>query len=311
MHVNDIFVFLIGFSVGLTLFMIFTNQITIRQNFFNKNAVENQRKIPISEQRKAVSLVQRLKILCFLPTEGKNSERKAMHSRSTWGRHCDRLIFVSVADEVDEGSKDKLLLRYVHTNFIKDFHWFFKGGEDTFAVIENMRFMLASYSSEVPIYFGTKLNKTSINKYIYNAKGSDYVMSRAALQMFNKKLAKNTLLCPSGKSSTEIWDISACFDKIGIYAGNSRDLIKRERFIPFTPELNIFTDPELDSYWLRNYDNRTNGLSNGCSNYSVAYHYIAPKHMYELYYLVYRLRVYGIEHQYPPPSAPKVIDLQT
>lgn len=225
-----------------------------------------------------------------------------------------RLIFSSAVTDNNLGSigfnvtddhdnlwgKVKLMLQYVYKNFLDDYDWFFKGDDDTFAIVENMRFLLAAYSPDDPIYFGHKFN-TTVHKNGYYSGGSGYVMSKFALRTFVEKLLTNTSLCKVERDDyVEDWEISICFDHAGVYAGDARDLLKRERFLPFTPEGHLFPDYGLQWYWDRKYYRTDEGLD-CCSNYTIAYHYISPKSMYLLYYLVYQLKVYGNQHRYPAP----------
>lgn len=67
--------------------------------------------------------------------------------------------------------------------------------------------------------------------------------------------------------------MSLCLDYYNVYAGDSRDSLKRERFIVLWPEQVLFNkfDPNL-WYWQMNYRN-DDGLD-CCSNYTISFHYI-------------------------------------
>lgn len=130
------------------------------------------------------------------------------------------------------------------------------------------------------------------------------MLSRKAVRVFVEELLKNPSLCPIHTDErTEDWDISVCFDKVNIYPGDGRDILKRERFLPFEPERHLFNtrDPKF-WYWKRKYYNTNEGLD-CCSNYSISFHYIGPKYMYTMYYLIYQLNTYGIQLHHPQPPA--------
>lgn len=118
--------------------------------------------------------------------------------------------------------------------------------------------------------------------------------------MFVEKLLTNNSLCPvNSDKRVEDWDISVCFDKVNVYAGDGRDLIKRERFLPFTPEYHLFNHRGKWWYWDRKYYNTEEGLT-CCSNYSISFHYIEPKSQYTLYYLTYMHKIYGVKRRFAP-----------
>lgn len=89
-----------------------------------------------------------------------------------------------------------------------------------------------------------------------------------------------------------------CMYAAGVIAGDSRDQNNTERFIIRLPEEHFFPNPK-SFYRPMMYYKSNEGLG-FASKYSIAFHYIAPNHLYALYYLVYRLRVYGIRYRYPP-----------
>lgn len=146
-----------------------------------------------------------------------------------------------------------------------------------------------------------KFNTTE-HKWGYFSGGSGYVLSRKAVQVFVDKLLTNDSLCStSTDEGAEDWQITTCLDQADIYAGDSRDLVQRERFLPFDPERHLFGYPKPSFwYWQRKYYWSDDGLD-CCSNYTAAFHYIDAKYMYTLYYLTYLLKTYGIQTRFAPP----------
>ena len=49
-----------------------------------------------------------------------------------------------------------LTCRYVYEHYYDEADWFLKADDDTYVVMENLRYMLQSYNSSQPIYFGCK-----------------------------------------------------------------------------------------------------------------------------------------------------------
>lgn len=131
-------------------------------NFSQRNSV----KIPSESYEK----VRRIRILCMINTNPKNHYKRAIHVTQTWGKHCDKLIFASSITDVYLNAiglnitdkhkfvfgKEKMMMQYVYENFLNKYDWFYKADDDTFANIENLRFLLSAYSPEQPIFFGYK-----------------------------------------------------------------------------------------------------------------------------------------------------------
>lgn len=137
----------------------------------------------------ARQLFNEVRILCWIMTSPKNHKKKAIHVKKTWGKRCNKLIFMSseldselesVALPVQEGrnnlwAKTKEAFKYVYQNHLDEADWILKADDDTwvvkenklkevfsssfinsYVVVENLRYMLYQYSSSQPIYFGCK-----------------------------------------------------------------------------------------------------------------------------------------------------------
>lgn len=118
----------------------------------------------------AQKLYNEVRVLCWIMTTPKNHLTKARHVQRTWGKRCNKLIFMSsVADEkigsialpVSEGrnnlwAKTKEAHKYIYKHHLNDYDWFFKADDDTYSIVENLRLLLYPYAADTPIYFGCK-----------------------------------------------------------------------------------------------------------------------------------------------------------
>lgn len=321
-NIQRLFYFLIGVAIGY-----FSYRFISEEDNEAKIIVKRQTK-NIQSLDKSIENVKKIRILCFLNTSPKTHSTRAVHIKKTWGKHCDKLLFASSMTDENIGAmgfnvtdnhetmwgKVIQMMQHIHKNDLYEYDWFIKGDDDMFLIPENLRFLLASYSTDDPIYFGHKFNTTD-HKRGYFSGGSGYVMSRKTVRTFVEKVLTNEKFFSEQQSDTachigsfqhtEDWDITICLDIYNVYAGDARDPVKRERFLPFWPEGHLLAKPDPSNwYWQRKFYWTDEGLD-CCSNYTIAFHYIGAKYQYTLYYLTYLLKTYGIKSRFSPPPMKK------
>lgn len=150
MKFQEILTFLVGFVCGFLLFNILT------QNFDNevssvtekslfrviKNDIVKNEKY---EEKLANKLFNEVKILCWVFTHPKNHKIKVPQVRKTWGKRCNKLLFMSTMQvegepdiielPVQNGrdhlwNKTRLAMQYVYENYINDYDWFMRADDD-------------------------------------------------------------------------------------------------------------------------------------------------------------------------------------
>ncbi|XP_063609456.1 glycoprotein-N-acetylgalactosamine 3-beta-galactosyltransferase 1-like [Penaeus indicus] len=164
---------------------------------------------------KADRLAKETRILCWILTQPKSHYKKAVHVKNTWGKRCDKLIFMStkndeklgaVALNTSEGyynlwGKTKAAFKYVYDHHLDEYDWFLKADDDTYTIMENMRYMLCSYDPKYPIYFGSKFRR--FYKEGFLGGGSGYVLSREATRKLVEEAMPNKTKCKAGERGLE------------------------------------------------------------------------------------------------------------
>jgi glycoprotein-N-acetylgalactosamine 3-beta-galactosyltransferase len=93
----------------------------------------------------AQQLYKEVKILCWIMTNPSNHKKKAIHVKKTWGKRCNKLLFMSskedpdlesVALPVKEGrnnlwAKTKEAFKYVYQHHLDEADWILKADDDT------------------------------------------------------------------------------------------------------------------------------------------------------------------------------------
>ena len=110
-----------------------------------------------------------VRILIMVMTTPKNLQiGKAKAVRDTWGKRADKVLYMSAENDeefptikidVPDGrdylvAKTRLSFRYAYEHYFNDFDWFMKADDDTYVIVENLKYFLSAQNSSDPIYFG-------------------------------------------------------------------------------------------------------------------------------------------------------------
>ncbi|XP_067625652.1 glycoprotein-N-acetylgalactosamine 3-beta-galactosyltransferase 1 isoform X2 [Eurosta solidaginis] len=272
-------------------------------------------------------LNKNLRVVCMVLTSPNQHESHAKHVKATWGKRCSRLIFLSSEMDADLGAvsviepemdtyddlwkKTREGFRYVYDNYYDDYDWFVKADDDTYMVMENLRYMLYAYHPETPIYFGYQLVRYGVP---YMSGGAAYVLSKEALRRFMTLAFHNATLCPRPqKFGIEDFYMGICLQNVGVHLADARFALSSDNKPKFMPlDLQTYLNPDNTtkiSDWLyKMTPHRIEIGLNCCSNYSIAFHYTNPWSMYLYEYFIYHLRAFGVQHH--QKSLPKKLTLE-
>ncbi len=192
-------------------------------------------------------LYEEVRVLCWIMTMPQNLQKKSIHINATWGPRCNKILYMSDKEDPDFPAvglnttlgRDHLTAKsmhafdYVYKHHLDDADWFLKADDDTYVIVENLRYMLSAHSPEDPVIFGHHFKV--IVKQGYFSGGGGYVMSREALRRFGKR---DVSLCRNDHGAEDV-EIGRCMERLGVKAGDSRDGLGRSRFHCFSPASHI------------------------------------------------------------------------
>ncbi|XP_071108389.1 glycoprotein-N-acetylgalactosamine 3-beta-galactosyltransferase 1-B-like [Haliotis cracherodii] len=241
------------------------------------------------------TIASRLRISCWVMTNPKNLESRSRYIQMTWGKRCDRVVFISsetnttfpaVGINVLEGRNhltEKTLggYHYVYDHHFDDCDWFFKADDDTYLIVENLRLFLTHFDTNKPIYFGHHFK--TIIKQGYSSGGSGLVVSKEALRRFGQQ-GHDSKICRQTGIGGDV-AFGQCMESLGVPIGNSSDSKGRSRFHCLAPSAHINGKYPK---WYYSYDAK--GAKKGIrsmSNHPISFHYVPGSKMLELEYLIY------------------------
>ena len=268
-----------------------------------------------SQLARYVKLVRSVRLLCWVMTGPTTILDKGKAVHETWGKRCSKLLFMTSERDrsnidgrvslpgVVEGrlglrEKAKQAWRHVWENYGQDFDWFYKCDDDTFTIVENLKFMIYPLPLATPFYTGMNLQGESTP---YASGGAGYVLNRPALRSLFAQIDEGCM--EEQGNPHEDQAVAVCLRKAGITLTNSQDARQRNRFLPLSPELHLASGSigRTDFRWL--FDRALGSATSTkrtvldgpdcCSSLAISFHYIKPAMQYALDYLVYQLHLFG------------------
>ena len=75
--------------------------------------------------------------------------------------------------------KSREAFRYIYKHYRDQADWFLKADDDTFVVMENLRYLLRDHQPTDPVYFGYRLQKEDLIKLPDNISDHDFASGGA------------------------------------------------------------------------------------------------------------------------------------
>ena len=256
-----------------------------------------------SDDSVAEELKKKIRILVWVMTAPQTMQSRTRFVRDSWGKRADKILYFSSKSDpefptiglnVSEGRKHLMAktfqaFHYVYENYFNDFDWFMKADDDTYVIMENLRYFLSDKNSSAPVYYGMWL-KAHLKQGFYSG-GAGYVLSKEALRRFATQ-GKDAKCKTDGE--TEDVDFGRCMANLGVRTSSSNDKRGRSRFHCFTPDKHIFGPYQK---WYLNW-NENGGMigRKNMSDYAISYHYVYGPKQVLLDFLIYDVKLYGVRH---------------
>lgn len=59
--------------------------------------------------------------------------------------------------------KTKAVFKHAYKHLLNSADWFFKADDDTYVIVENLKYMLSRYNTSQPIYLGRRVRNYAVN----------------------------------------------------------------------------------------------------------------------------------------------------
>ncbi|XP_059084622.1 glycoprotein-N-acetylgalactosamine 3-beta-galactosyltransferase 1-like isoform X2 [Tigriopus californicus] len=281
------------------------------KHIFNNGRMEprvmQDRRNHSNEEIKAEESGQ-VRVLCWIMIQPQNHKTMAMDIKATWGRRCNKLIFISsendsflpsiglpvLEDWNNTWTNTKKVFKHVYENHIDEAEWFLKADDDSYIILENLRYLLQSHNHSNPLYFGHTI-ETHVNQG-FLSRGSSYVLSREALRrLVTKGLTDQTgHICRTDKGEAENAEMGKCLENLNVVRGNSSDLLGRPLFLPKGTVITIGKNPDTNHSGQYHFYPSVDGKG-CCSDKAILFHCVSSAQMHMMEYFLYHLRPYGYE----------------
>lgn len=137
-------------------------------------------------------LFRKIQVLCVIFV---HSEKNIDGAKNTWIQSCNNLKLIEIKTKKNkfvavkrtkENSSWVLLCQFLK-NITDQYDWYLIVNDNTFAILENLRYFVAPYNSSKPYYLG---HPVKFWNTVYNSGQAGYVLSNGALKAFQRSLTE-------------------------------------------------------------------------------------------------------------------------
>lgn len=237
-------------------------------------------------------LTQQVRVYCIIMVTPKILVYWAT-ANNTWSKHCDKSVFYSsesakALEAIDQQEQDEWIrlrkaIKHAYDN-AGELRWFFVARPTTFAIIENLKYLVLVKKASDPFYIG-HVQKSGELEYVEYESGIvlSYEAVRRLVEVF-----KDEDKCP--EQAHALWKLSeekqlaTCLKYSGVFAENGEDAQGKGLFNKKTVS-SLISDSMLQ--------NPNNVVEGCCSDMAITFSGMSPSQMQVMMYGVYRLRPYG------------------
>ena len=193
-----------------------------------------------------------VRVLCLIMTMSKDLETRARAVNETWVKRCDRHFFLLTSkekrddfitiDDIPDNRKNIVLkirraYEIIWEKYINEFDWILKADDDTYVVMENLKYFVSKLDPNKPGHLGYLFKKYLVSGYMSG--GGGYVISNAGFRlMVERGLQKDNCSIPEEPDDpehSEDVETGRCLEKVGVPVISSLDSEGRETFHPYPP----------------------------------------------------------------------------
>lgn len=248
-------------------------------------------------------LYDKVKVLCVILVR---KRKNAAAANQTWSKQCNEKTFIYL--QAENVQKVKLPIRPTRLesswlllcNAMRGmntslFHWALFVNDDTFAIPENLRRMVADVDYNKGHYLGHATTFWGSN---YNAAQAGYALSKASIKSIQSRFNSIESCVAGGRFwKQEDYYLGKHLETLKVTPTDTRDYLGRTTFHGHSL-IQLLTPGSLSALSITNYYSRSIFPTDKCcSPFTVTFQTVEADKMYTNYYMLYQLQVfYGEGH---------------